>query len=231
MTKTKASIMRDEEGTPTIIKLQKGGRRCTIKYDSTIGFQVEGNLTPEFAGILAATAIFGKTQVSGDVSSDVNLVQVGGVDVAAPTVAACVPTSIENPALAYDSVNDRFKVDVEATVGALEAGGNLETIAGKDFATQTTLAALNTYYFAHCTADAQVKSAAGRLHTVTINTVTTGGVLTIYDNTAESGTVIAVITLAANDKPVTLTYDVLCGTGIYAGFDGTLAADVVISYI
>jgi hypothetical protein len=89
----------------------------------------------------------------------------------------------------------------------------------------------SAYEYKHCTADTQIKASAGRLHTVTINTVTTGGVLTIYDNTAESGTVIAAITLAANDKPVTLTYDVLCKTGIYAGFDGTLAADITISYI
>ena len=144
MAKIKAQILRDEEGTPTVITLQKGGRKCEIRYDSTIGFQVEGTLTPEFASILAASAIFGKTQVSGDVSSDVDLVKVDGVAIAAPTVAACVPASIENPALAYDGVNDRFKVDVKATVGALEAGGNLATIAAKDFATQTTLAALNT---------------------------------------------------------------------------------------
>jgi len=30
----------------------------------------------------------------------------------APTFANCVPTSIENDAIAYDSVNDRFKVDL-----------------------------------------------------------------------------------------------------------------------
>jgi hypothetical protein len=89
----------------------------------------------------------------------------------------------------------------------------------------------SAYSPAHITADAQVKSVAGRLHTVTVNAVTTGGVLTIYDNTAESGTVIAVITLVANDKPVTLTYDVLCSTGIYVGFDGTLVADVTVSYL
>jgi len=89
----------------------------------------------------------------------------------------------------------------------------------------------SSYQYAHCTADTQVKASTGRVHTVTINSVTTGGVLTIYDNTAESGTVIAAITLVAADKPATLTYDVLAKTGIYVGFDGALAADVTLSYI
>jgi hypothetical protein len=89
----------------------------------------------------------------------------------------------------------------------------------------------SAYEYKHVTADTQVKGTPGRLHMVTINTVTTGGVLTIYDNTAESGTVIAAITLVAADKPATLTYDVLAKTGIYVGFDGALAADVTLSYI
>ena len=38
-----------------------------------------------------------------------------------PTFANCVPTSIENDAIAYDDVNDRFKVDIEAvTVGTID---------------------------------------------------------------------------------------------------------------
>jgi len=38
-----------------------------------------------------------------------------------PTFANCVPASIENDAIAYDSVNDRFKVDIEAmAVGTID---------------------------------------------------------------------------------------------------------------
>jgi len=44
-----------------------------------------------------------------------------GVLLQDPTVAACVPISVENTALAYNSATDRFKVDIEAmTVGAIE---------------------------------------------------------------------------------------------------------------
>jgi hypothetical protein len=43
-----------------------------------------------------------------------------GVEFQDPTIAACLPISIENPAIAYDLVNDRFKVDVEAmSVGTI----------------------------------------------------------------------------------------------------------------
>jgi len=44
-----------------------------------------------------------------------------GVLLQDPTVAACVPISVENTALAYNAATDRFKVDIEAmTVGAIE---------------------------------------------------------------------------------------------------------------
>jgi len=46
--------------------------------------------------------------------------QILGTALKTPTFAQCVPTSIENDALAYDTVNDRFKVDIEAmSVGTL----------------------------------------------------------------------------------------------------------------
>lgn len=37
-----------------------------------------------------------------------------GVTLLTPTISASVPISIENPAIAYDAVNDRFKVDIQA---------------------------------------------------------------------------------------------------------------------
>jgi hypothetical protein len=43
-----------------------------------------------------------------------------GVLLQDPTVAACLPISVENTALAYNSATDRFKVDIEAmTIGAI----------------------------------------------------------------------------------------------------------------
>lgn len=39
--------------------------------------------------------------------------QIKGLALKDPYVALCIPSSIENPALAYDAINDRFKVTVE----------------------------------------------------------------------------------------------------------------------
>jgi hypothetical protein len=48
--------------------------------------------------------------------------QILGIALKTPTFAQCVPTSIENDAIAYDASNDRFKVDIEAmSVGTISA--------------------------------------------------------------------------------------------------------------
>lgn len=85
--------------------------------------------------------------------------------------------------------------------------------------------------YKHVTADTQVKGSAGKLHTVTVNECSVAGTLTLYDNTAESGTIIAAIAIPVTPTPFTLIYDVAFSTGLYAGFDGSLAADVTISYL
>lgn len=61
-----------------------------------------------------------------------------------------------------------------------------------------------------------VKSGAGFLHGITVNTAAAGGVITLYDNTAGSGTKIGTITfpatLLANQLP--LPYDIKFTTGL-----------------
>lgn len=58
-----------------------------------------------------------------------------------------------------------------------------------------------------------VKSGAGTLRRLVFNN-TTAGTVTIYDNTAASGTVIAIITPVASGQPFTLDYDLEFGTGL-----------------
>lgn len=48
---------------------------------------------------------------------DVNHLNIKGVTLQSPTIAACLPASIENPALAYNSADDRFKIDIEDATG------------------------------------------------------------------------------------------------------------------
>jgi hypothetical protein len=90
------------------------------------------------------------------------------------------------------------------------------------------------YSYARVTADTQVKSSAGFIHSITIAPTTatpTAGLLTVYDNTAESGTVVYTEWIFATDVGHTILLDVSCATGIYIGFDGTLAnVSATVSY-
>lgn len=75
-----------------------------------------------------------------------------------------------------------------------------------------------------------VKGDSGILHTITFNKPVATTVLTVYDNTAASGTVIATITVPASPMPVTLKYDVAFGTGLTI-VSATAASDITVSYI
>jgi len=64
-----------------------------------------------------------------------------GAALKSPTFPYCIPSSIENTALAYNSVSDRFKVDIEAlTVGVIPV--SLSTLLNPHPVTQTDAALL-----------------------------------------------------------------------------------------
>ena len=76
------------------------------------------------------------------------------------------------------------------------------------------------------TADGLVKTGNGFLHAVSIAPTTatpTAGLLTLYDNTAESGTVIFSTWVFATDPSKTILLDVFFDTGLYVSYDATLA--------
>jgi hypothetical protein len=72
---------------------------------------------------IATPTVVGCLPVSIEHTVGINHLQIKGVTLKDPTFPNCIPTSIENEAIAYDSVNDRFKVDIEAMI-ALPAGTN-----------------------------------------------------------------------------------------------------------
>ena len=120
----------------------------------------------------------------------------------------------------------------------LDSSGNTKVtlgtkIAGEDI-TNDVLKVEQRFSFTNCTADTAVKSGAGFLHTVTImptDAAATAGSIILYDNTAESGTIIGTITVtAAWVAPVTLTFDVSFSTGLYVGFSTTNDVNVTVSY-
>lgn len=85
-----------------------------------------------------------------------------------------------------------------------------------------------------CTADTQVKAAAGFIHSVTFqcsDATPTAGSIIIYDNTAESGTQIVNFQVQATYfTPFTLMLNRICTTGIYVGFTTTNDVAVQVTY-
>lgn len=77
-----------------------------------------------------------------------------------------------------------------------------------------------------------VKSGAGRFHKLCINKATATGVITIYDNTAASGTLIATITQPAallSSGINCAEYDLAFGTGLTV-VTSTAAQDITVTY-
>lgn len=76
-----------------------------------------------------------------------------------------------------------------------------------------------------------VKAGPGVLNTLTINKLVASATVTIYDNTAASGTVIGTITLPATllaEGPVSAIYNVAFETGLTVVTVG--AQDITVSY-
>lgn len=103
-------------------------------------------------------------------------------------------------------------------------------------ATEATLVALNTkvvngYSFHHIASNSTttVKSGAGVLKRVTVNTIgSASNTCTIYDNTAGSGTIIAVIDPTQAQR--TFEYDLVFSTGLTIVTATGTAADLTVVY-
>lgn len=106
-------------------------------------------------------------------------------------------------------------------------------IAGEDL-TADVLKTEERYTGINVTADTQIKSGAGFVHTITVactDSAPTAGTIIIYDNTAESGTIIQTIAVTTTwFAPFTITLDQTFATGLYVGFTTTADVNVNVSY-
>lgn len=89
---------------------------------------------------------------------------------------------------------------------------------------------ITAYKYANITTDATttVKSGSGILHTICINTPAATETVTIYDNTAGSGTKIGSMTSFASVQGCN-TYDVAFSTGLTI-VTATAAGDITVAY-
>lgn len=93
------------------------------------------------------------------------------------------------------------------------------------------MTAMAPWLYSHISTSATtaVKAGPGHLHAVVVNTKgTVASTTTIYDNTAASGTVVAVID--SLNQSGTFTYGLQCATGITVVTTGTAAPDVTVLY-
>ena len=74
-----------------------------------------------------------------------------------------------------------------------------------------------------------VKTGEGVLYSLTINTPTAAGVITLYDGLSTSGTKIGTITVPSSPVPVSLEYNIYFATGLFVVV-ATQAEDITISY-
>lgn len=87
--------------------------------------------------------------------------------------------------------------------------------------------------FLAVTGDTLVKTGAGFLHTITCqsDTAATAGTIIVYNNTAESGTIIwSWTTSAVEYQPRTLFFDVSFDTGLYVGYTTTNDINCTVSF-
>lgn len=124
-------------------------------------------------------------------------------------------------------------VPVDLTT-ALPAGAN--TIGTVDLASGTTVGLANgtavssnvgTYYHINTLESVEVKGSPGTLHKVVVNNPGSAFVITLYDNTAASGSEIAVISPTAVG---TIEYEANFATGLYVVTSGTTAGDITLVY-
>lgn len=88
-----------------------------------------------------------------------------------------------------------------------------------------------SYSFLNLAANATttVKTGAGVLHSITINTLGTADTVTVYDNTAGSGTKIGTINAALSQG--TLIFDAAFVTGLTVVIAGTTPPDITVCYL
>lgn len=125
---------------------------------------------------------------------------------------------------------------VNASGAAFEScSGSDFTRAGEDIVNDVMKTEQRFAYSGNKTADTAVKAAPGFVHQmVCIGTdaAATAGTIILYDNTAESGTVIFswAVQAAAYAQPVVIPLDVTFAVGLYLGFTTTADVTCTVSY-
>ena len=182
----------------------------TVSCSLQVG-ESESNETTVISGGGSGGTGTGASQVQGNAASgatDVgNPVKTGGVyNTSAPTL-----TNGQRGDTQMD-VNANTKM-VEQRAPVYENNTTGKAIVEKNYSTTRV------------TADGQIKASAGFVNHISFAATgtVTAGTITLYNNTAESGTVLWSGIIQVGTAPVTVPINADATLGIYVGYDGTVA--------
>lgn len=128
----------------------------------------------------------------------------------------------------YGAVASAGTIDLRQTDGTKTEIGGVGKYATVHAESQFTHSAV-------VTADTQIKASAGYVHNLVCigaDVAATAGTVILYDNTAESGTVVVSWDVQALNysNPVRFPVDAVMTTGIYLGFTTTADVKCYVSY-
>ena len=115
------------------------------------------------------------------------------------------------------------------------AGLAVGSLATPVMAQDVTRAILGPYSFSRVTSSvgtAQIKTGAGLLHSITVNTPTSQATIALYDGTSSGGTQIVNFSTLTGTAPFYTEYDVQFFAGLFASWSNssTTNPDITIAY-
>jgi hypothetical protein len=190
--------------------------RSVVPAEATAGIGIAATASMGYhsGGANPGRALGSTTYNSAEIGFNGTMVVGGGGTVAVPQDVSTLPQALyayDGTARQIATTNYLFDggTTYYAQIDALEQSASANLGAG---VTSTEEAGKNYTYIVTATTTV-VKLGRGNMHTITVNGGATG-TITMYDNTAGSGTVIGIIAVPATFTPFTLTYDIQFNTGL-----------------
>jgi hypothetical protein len=236
---TAQPVVLNAETTKVIGTVNQGTSPWVVSNGGTFAVQSASTLAAETTKVIG-TVNQGTSPwvISGALTANqsVNAAQVNGITTLTGTGAT--GTGAQRVTVAVDSATNAGSTPVvgsgtQATANrttlATDSPG-IVTLGGATPANSVPVVGAGfTYSHISTATTTTVKSGAGVVHTITVNNLgTVASTTTVYDNTAGSGTVMAVINTLAGQ--VSYVYDVAFATGLTLVTTGTVAPDITVSY-
>lgn len=204
-------------GTPTALSVGGKYNATPPTYDDGDQFTLQGDVNGRLLGSSIITSI-----VPGTAATSLGK--------AVDSAAGATDTGTAGLAVRDDALATLTPADGDYTHFRVDSTGALwvrETLApGYEDNNNGKAIVEHRYTSFRVTADTQVKAGAGFIHAINVNPTTatpTAGLLTIYDSLTETGTILHSEWVFATSPGHSIILDVAFSTGLYIGYDATLA--------